>query len=84
MTVDTKTFGGPFDERIKNISFARVLLWVVVGLIMIVSLFPFWWVVRTAFARPPVVPARAQDHRPVSSLGSPPFNPICPDPTARG
>ncbi len=47
--LDTDAAGPVAPER-KSFSLGRLLAWVVTGLIMLVTLFPFYWMVRTAFS----------------------------------
>ena len=35
--------------RKKDITFVRVLVWLVIALLLFVTLFPFYWVIRTSF-----------------------------------
>ncbi len=36
--------------RIRHVSFGRVLALTTLGLLLVLTLFPFWWVVRTALS----------------------------------
>src|SRR6202162_4817905 len=36
--------------RIGHLSLGRILAWTTLGLLLLVTLFPFWWVLRTALS----------------------------------
>lgn len=42
----------PKGRRRASVSLKTLVLWGIVGLILLVSLFPFWWVLRTALIDP--------------------------------
>jgi multiple sugar transport system permease protein len=39
----------------KRLSLGRVLMWAVLGLMIFITLFPLWWVIRTALTAPKLV-----------------------------
>lgn len=41
---------GPVAPATRSFSVGRLLAWVVTGLIMLITVFPFYWMVRTAFS----------------------------------
>lgn len=48
----TETASLPYQKRRTVNPFRTLVLWIIVGLILLVTLFPFWWVVRTALTDP--------------------------------
>lgn len=49
----------PRSPRRRRVSFGRVVAWAVMGVIVLVTLFPFYWVVRTALSTNTALPAHA-------------------------
>ena len=44
--------GEKMNTQAKQIPFGKILIWAVLILILFVTLFPFWWVLRTALTTP--------------------------------
>lgn len=51
--------------RRRRISFGRIFAWAALGLIMLVTIFPFYWVLRTALSTNAALPAGAGNLLPV-------------------
>ena len=43
------------QPRKPRINIGRIFMWVLVALLLFITLFPFWWVVRTALTSPDMV-----------------------------
>ncbi|MCZ7543202.1 MAG: hypothetical protein M5R40_06525 [Anaerolineae bacterium] len=55
MHADTGLIGGSVSERVRGIRWTRAVAWALVILITFISLFPLWWVVRTALTNPKLI-----------------------------
>ncbi len=49
MSVQTGSMG---RIRFRRPSAGRIVAWIVLGLLIIITLFPFWWIVRTSLSNP--------------------------------
>ena len=49
----------------RSIPVGRILVWILLGIILIVTLFPFWWVLRTAWTSSNMVFTNAESLLPV-------------------
>lgn len=64
MTTMTKTQPAMTEEQsnfFTSIAWGNVMLWIVLGILVFVTLFPFYWVVRTALNDPDTVYAHADE-----------------------
>lgn len=52
-------------SQVKRTNFGRLFMWLVLGVILFVTLFPFWWVLRTAWTTSNMVFTDAQSLLPV-------------------
>jgi len=43
------------QEETSQINWGRILVWIVLALLLFITLFPFWWVIRTSLSEPKAV-----------------------------
>ncbi len=60
----TKVRTAAASEEAQHINWGNLLLWIGVGFLIFITLFPFYWVVRTALSEPNSVYAYASDFLP--------------------
>ncbi|MEL6524847.1 MAG: carbohydrate ABC transporter permease [Chloroflexota bacterium] len=66
-TPTAKSANSGFERFFNNLEIGDILMWGIMAIFVIVTLFPFWWVIRTALTNPDAVYSNVASMTPVET-----------------